>query len=217
MHTIIDLFLHLDTALDSAIQILGPWTYGLLFLIVLCETGLVITPFLPGDSLLFAAGTFAARGSLSLWALFILFFVAAIAGDALNYFIGSRIGTRIFRQDAWILKREYLDRTREFYAQYGKKTIVLARFIPIVRTVAPFVAGVGTMPYSEFFLYNVIGALIWVTLFLFGGYFFGTISFVKNNFEISILVIIFVSLLPAITEFIKHHMRKSKQQNVLQK
>src|SRR5690606_2024796 len=168
----------------------GAGAYGILFLIVFCETGLVVTPFLPGDSLLFAAGAFAALGSFELVPLMLLLIVAAIAGDTVNYWIGARIGPRAFSGNVRFLKQEYLVRTTEFYERHGGKTIVLARFIPIVRTFAPFVAGVGRMHYGRFLAYNVIGAVVWVTLFTLAGYFFGNIPAVKENFTLVILVII---------------------------
>ncbi len=199
--SIIDVFLHLDKHLDVVIRDYGLWTYPLLFTIVFCETGLVITPFLPGDSLLFAAGTFAAIGSLNVHALFVLLVVAAILGDTVNYWIGAYIGPRAFSGQYRFLRVEYLERTRRFYEKHGGKTIILARFIPIIRTFAPFVAGIGAMNYSKFIAYNVIGGIAWVAIFLYLGYFFGQTEIVKKNFSVAILVIIFLSVLPIVFEY----------------
>jgi len=203
LSTIIDLFLHLDKHLSSVLQTYGTWTYLLLFLIIFLETGLVVTPFLPGDSLLFAAGTFAGLGDLKVSWLFFLLSAAAISGDTLNYWIGHIIGPRAFSGEIRFLKKEYLDRTHEFYERYGGKTIILARFIPIIRTFAPFIAGVGAMTYSRFIAYNVIGGALWVFIFTYGGYFFGNIPFVQNNFSLVVLAIIFISVLPGVYEFLK--------------
>jgi membrane-associated protein len=202
--SIVDVFLHLDEHLADFIGQYGLWTYGVLFLIVFCETGLVVTPFLPGDSLLFAAGSMAALGVLSPHTLFVLLSVAGILGDSVNYFVGHKLGPRVFRGEARFLRKEYLDRTHRFYEKYGGKTIILARFVPIIRTFAPFVAGVGAMTYSKFILYNIVGGLLWVAMFVYGGFYFGNIPLVKNNFEIVILAIIFLSILPGIIEFIRH-------------
>ena len=196
LKSVIDLFLHLDKHLDAVTRDYGAWTYGILFAIVFCETGLVLTPFLPGDSLLFAAGALSALGSLNVHFMFLLLAVAAIAGDTLNYWIGAYIGPRAFTGQIWLLKKEHLDRTRAFYEKHGGKTIILARFIPIIRTFAPFVAGVGAMNYGRFILYNVVGGTVWVALFLYAGFFFGNIPFVKENFGLVILAIIGVSVLP---------------------
>ncbi len=201
--TLIDIFLHLDVYLADIIHTYGVWTYALLFLVIFMETGFVVTPFLPGDSLLFAAGTFAALEAIDIRLVWILMAIAAIGGDTVNYWIGHYIGPRAFSGNVRFLKKEYLDKTHEFYEKHGGKTIILARFIPIIRTFAPFVAGVGAMTYSHFIAYNVIGGLLWVTLFLFGGYFFGNIPFVKHNFEFVILAIIFISVLPPIVEYLK--------------
>lgn len=201
----LEMFLHLDKTLDSVIQGYGSWTYLLLFLIVFAETGLVVTPFLPGDSLLFAAGIFAARGSLEIGFLFLLLACAAIAGDTANYWVGKYLGPRIFRSEgARFLKKAHLDRTHQFFEKYGGKTIILARFVPIVRTFAPFVAGIGSMTYGRFLAYNVIGGLLWVSVCVFGGYFFGGLSFVKNNFTVVVLAIVFISLVPMLIEFARH-------------
>jgi membrane-associated protein len=202
LRLIFDFILHIDEHIDVFIQTYGIWTHLILFLVIFFETGLVVTPFLPGDSLLFAAGAFAARGSLEVGLLLVLLSLAAIAGDALNYWIGSFIGRHAFgREGGRFFKKEYLERTERFYERHGKKTIILARFIPIVRTFAPFVAGVGKMRYREFAFWNVLGGLAWVFLFVLGGYFFGNIPFVAKNFELVILAIIAISLLPLLREW----------------
>ncbi len=196
----VDFFLHLDKHLAEIIGDYGTWTYGILSLIVFCETGLVVLPLLPGDSLLFAAGTFAALGDLNPWLLAGLLMLAAVLGDTVNYWIGHRIGPRAFSGEIRFLKREYLDRTRAFYARHGGKTIILARFVPIVRTFAPFVAGVGEMNYSRFLAYNVVGGVTWVGLFVGAGYWFGNIPAVKERFSLVIMAIILVSVLPIALE-----------------
>jgi membrane-associated protein len=193
---LVDLFLHLDKHLAEILRDYGTWTYLILFLIVFCETGLVVTPFLPGDSLLFAAGTFAALGSLSPWVLFAALSAAAILGDTANYWIGKKIGPRAFSGTVRFLKQEHLRKTEAFYERHGRKTIILARFVPIIRTFAPFVAGVGSMNYPVFLAYNVIGGVGWVALCVFSGYFFGNIPAVKRNFSLVILVIIAISMAP---------------------
>ena len=208
---LVDFVLHLDVHLNTIIKNFGIWTYLILFLIIFLETGVVITPFLPGDSLLFAAGSFAALGSLNVFVLVILLTLAAILGDSLNYWIGHFIGPRAFSGNIRFLKKEYLDRTHEFYEKHGGKTIILARFIPIIRTFAPFVAGIGAMDYPHFFLYNVIGGVLWVSLFTFGGYFFGNLPFVKDNFTIVILVIILISVLPGLFEFLREKFKSGKE------
>ncbi len=207
---LVDFILHLDVHLNTIIKNFGIWTYLLLFLIIFLETGVVVTPFLPGDSLLFAAGSFAALGSLNVFALFILLTLAAILGDTLNYWIGHFIGPRAFSGNTRFLKKEYLDRTHVFYEKYGGKTIILARFIPIIRTFAPFVAGIGAMDYPHFFFYNVIGAVLWVSIFTFGGYFFGNLPFVRDNFTIVIMVIILISVLPGVFEFLREKLKSRK-------
>jgi membrane-associated protein len=208
---LIDLFLHLDEHLNSVIQTYGTWTYLLLFLIIFMETGLVVTPFLPGDSLLFAAGAFAGLGSLNIWLLFILLSIAAVVGDTVNYWIGHFIGPRAFSGEIRFLKKEYMDRTHEFYERHGGKTIILARFVPIVRTFAPFVAGIGAMSYGHFITYNVVGGVLWVAIFTFGGYFFGNLKLVQDNFTIVVLAIIFISVLPAVIEFFKERGRAARK------
>ncbi|MGA9349620.1 MAG: DedA family protein [Anaerolineae bacterium] len=206
---LIELFLHLDKHLNVIIQTYGVWTYLLLFLVIFCETGLVVTPILPGDSLLFAAGTFAALGSLNVGLLFVLLAAAAIGGDTVNYWIGHFAGSKVR-----FLNREYLDRTHRFYEKHGGKTIILARFIPIIRTFAPFVAGIGRMTYWHFISYNVIGGLAWIALFTFGGYYFGTIPVVKRNFSLVIVAIIFISLLPMVIELLSQRFRASRSREM---
>ena len=197
---LLEFFLHLDKHLSEVIRDYGTWTYLILFLIVFCETGLVVTPFLPGDSLLFAAGTFAALGSLSPWVLFAVLSAAAILGDTVNYWIGKKIGPRAFSGTVRFLKQEHLRKTEAFYERHGRKTIIIARFVPIVRTFAPFVAGVGSMNYPVFLAYNVIGGVAWVALCVFSGYFFGNIPVVKRNFSVVIIAIILISTLPILWE-----------------
>ncbi len=208
---LVDFILHLDVHLNTIIQNFGIWTYLILFLIIFLETGIVVTPFLPGDSLLFAAGSFAALGSLNPIALFLILTAAAILGDTVNYWIGHYIGPRAFSGNVRFLKKEYLDRTHGFYEKHGGKTIILARFIPIIRTFAPFVAGIGAMTYPSFFFYNVIGAIAWVGLFVFGGYFFGNLQFVKDNFTIVIMAIIVISVLPGVFEFLREKFKSAKE------
>ena len=197
---LLEFFLHLDKHLSEVIRDYGTWTYLILFLIVFCETGLVVTPFLPGDSLLFAAGTFAALGALSPWVLFAALSAAAILGDTVNYWIGKKIGPRAFSGTVRFLKQEHLRKTEAFYERHGRKTIIIARFVPIVRTFAPFVAGVGSMNYPVFLAYNVIGGVAWVALCVFSGYFFGNIPVVKRNFSVVIIAIILISTLPILWE-----------------
>jgi membrane-associated protein len=205
IHWFVDFFLHLDQHLAEVIQRYGTTTYFLLFLIVFLETGLVVTPILPGDSLLFAAGTFAALGHLRLWPLFVLLCVAAILGDTVNYAIGARLGPKVFSYSkSRFFNPEHLKKTHAFYEKYGGKTIIIARFVPIVRTFAPFVAGVGQMTYRHFIAYNVVGGILWVSVCLFAGYFFGNLPFVKKNFSVVVIVIVLISLLPAVIEFVKH-------------
>lgn len=196
----IDLFLHLDRYLGDIIRQYGAWTYGLLFLVVFMETGFVVTPFLPGDSLLFAAGTFAGIGALHLPTLMILLMAAAILGDTANYWIGHFIGERAYTGEIRWIRKDYLDKTHEFFEKHGGKTIFLARFVPIVRTFAPFVAGVGRMSYGYFLTYNVVGGVVWASVFSLAGYFFGNIPFVKENFSLAIIAIILVSVLPILHE-----------------
>jgi membrane-associated protein len=211
---LIDLFLHLDKHLSQIIQNYGVWTYLLLFLVIFMETGFVVTPFLPGDSLLFAAGTFASPAlgsSLNIFLLWALLCTAAILGDTVNYWIGHFVGPKAFSGEVRFLKVEYLDRTHEFYEKHGGKTIIIARFIPIIRTFAPFVAGIGAMNYGRFITYNVVGGVVWVTIFTFGGYYFGNLPFVKENFSLVVIAIIFISVVPMIFEFIKQRTSRAKE------
>jgi membrane-associated protein len=204
LKSLIEIVLHLDVHLDLVIRNYGIWTYGILFLIIFLETGLVVTPFLPGDSLLFAGGTFAALGSLDVWWLVIFLSIAAIIGDTVNYWIGYTLGPRVFSR---FLNKNHLNRTHQFYEKYGGKTIIIARFIPIIRTFAPFVAGIGSMTYGRFIIYNIFGGISWVLIFVLGGYFFGNIPFIRQNFSFVIIAIILISILPGIIEFLRH--RKS--------
>ncbi len=202
---LIDLVVHLDAHLSELIRTCGLWTYLILFAVIFCETGLVVTPFLPGDSLLFAAGSFAALGDLKLMWLFTILAVAAVLGDTVNYWIGRRVGPKIFqREKSRFFKKEYLDRTHTFYEKHGVKTIIIARFVPIIRTFAPFVAGIGRMSYGKFLSYNVIGGVGWVAIFVFGGYLFGNIPLVRKNFSIVIIAIVLISMLPGLIEFLRH-------------
>ena len=207
--SLLDFFIHLDHHLGTIIQNYGTWTYLIVFLIIFCETGLVVTPFLPGDSLLFALGTFAAIGSLNIVWLIVLLSTAAILGDSVNYWIGHLLAPRVFRnENIRFIKREYLERTQAFYAKYGGKTIIIARFVPIIRTFAPFLAGVGSMSYGRFLIYNVAGGVLWVCLFVPAGYFFGNLPIVRKNFTLVIFAIIIISILPAVIEYLRH--KKSK-------
>lgn len=201
---LVDFVLHVDQHLTELVRQYGGWTYAILFAIIFMETGLVVTPFLPGDSLLFAAGALAARGAIGVGWLYVLLVAAAIVGDSLNYWIGSVIGPRAFSGRVKFLKQEHLQKTEEFFLKYGGKTIVIARFIPIVRTYAPFVAGAGSMPYGRFVFFNVSGAFLWITIFLLGGYFFGNIPVVEENFGLVVIVIIILSVLPAVWEIYNH-------------
>ena len=196
----IDYFLHLDKYLGQVINAFGLWTYGVLFFIIFCETGLVVTPFLPGDSLLFAAGAFTATTSLQIGWMLVLLIMAAIVGDAVNYTIGYYAGNKIIQSKTRLIKKEYLDRTHEFFEKHGKMTIILARFVPIVRTFAPFVAGLGKMKYLEFAAYNVTGGCLWVSLFVIGGRLFGNLPIVKKYFSLVIVAIILLSVIPIVYE-----------------
>jgi membrane-associated protein len=205
VHWLFDVFVHLDRHLAEVIQAYGTWTYALLFAIVFFETGLVVTPFLPGDSLLFAAGSFAALGTLDVSVLFTLLAAAAVLGDTVNYAIGHYLGPKVFHYErSRFFNPEHLRRTHEFYERYGGKTIIIARFVPIIRTFAPFVAGIGAMSYLRFLAYNLIGGILWVAVCLSAGFFFGNLPFVKKNFSLVILVIIVLSVLPAIVEYLRH-------------
>ncbi len=208
---LVDVVLHLDKYLSTLIQNYGPWTYAILFVVIFVETGFVVMPFLPGDSLLFAAGTFAALKALNVWWLFFLLSAAAILGDTVNYWVGHFIGPRVFtKEKSRFFKKEYLERTHRFYEKYGAETIIIARFVPIIRSFAPFVAGIGSMSYWKFISYNVIGGVGWVTVFVFGGYFFGNIPLVKKNFGMVIIAIIIISAIPAALEFLRHR-REARQ------
>ena len=205
LYGLADFVLHLDRHLAEIIRQYGTWTYAILFLIVFLETGLVVAPLLPGDSLLFAAGAFAALGALDVGLLFLLLAVAAILGDTLNYAIGHYLGPKVFHYEkSRFFNPDHLRKTHAFYEKYGGKTIVIARFVPIVRTFAPFVAGIGAMNYRRFLAYNVVGGLLWVAVCLFAGYFFGNLPFVKKNFSLVILAIIVISVLPAVFEYLRH-------------
>jgi membrane-associated protein len=200
----VDIVLHLDKHLDTIIRSYGMWTHLLLFAIIFCETGLVVTPILPGDSLLFAAGTFAALGCLDLTGLMLSLSVAAVLGDTVNYWIGHILGPKVFHKEgSRLLNKEHLKRTHEFYEKYGGKTIIIARFVPIIRTFAPFVAGIGSMTYSRFIAYNVVGGIGWIAILVLAGYFFGAIPIVRQNFSLVILAIIIISILPGVIEFVR--------------
>jgi membrane-associated protein len=205
MINIIDFALHIDKYLQVIIQNFGSLTYVLMFLVIFCETGLVITPFLPGDSLLFVLGTLSANGLLNILLVYVLMLIAAILGDSVNYFIGKYLEEKV--SNSGFVKKKYLDKAKIFYEKYGGKTIILARFVPIIRTFAPFIAGIGEMNYKKFFIFNVIGAFLWITLFLFAGYFFGNLGFVKNNLTLIIYIIIIISIIPAIIEVIREKMK----------
>jgi len=209
IYTFIDIFMHLDKHLGDVILSYGVWTYLILFLIIFCETGLVVTPILPGDSLLFAAGAFAATGAFHVSWLFVLLAIAAVMGDTVNYWIGKYLGDKIENKgNIRFINREYLDKTHQFYERHGGKTIIIARFMPIIRTFAPFVAGVGKMNYFRFISYNIVGGILWIASFVFGGYYFGNIPMVKRNFTLVILAIIFLSVLPGGIEFLRHRAAK---------
>jgi len=203
VRSVLDFFLHLDEHLNQIVTTYGVWTHLILFAIVFAETGLVVTPFLPGDSLLFAAGALAALGSLDLWLLVVLLIGAAILGDTVNYWVGAWIGPRAFSGNVRFLRQDYLERTHAFYEKHGGKTIILARFVPIIRTFAPFVAGVGAMSYPRFIVYNIIGAMMWVGLFVPLGYFFGNMPTVKDNFSLVIFAIIGISVMPIAVEMFR--------------
>jgi len=200
---LIDFVLHVDTYLNNIIAQYGAWTFAILFLVIFIETGVVVMPFLPGDSLIFAAATFAARGVLNPWVLFVVLSVAAVLGDTVNYWIGHRIGAKAYTGEVRWIKKDHMERTRAFFDKHGGKAIFLARFVPIVRTFAPFVAGVGQMNYGFFLRWNIIGGISWVAIFTLLGYFFGNIPFVQHNFELVIVAIIVISVVPAIVEIIK--------------
>jgi len=205
----IDFLFHIDRYLSVLIQNFGAWSYLILFATIFAETGLVVTPFLPGDSLIFTAGAFSANGAFDIWKLSAVLLAAAIIGDSVNYAIGKAVGEKVFKAgNSWLFKKEYLDRTHAFYQKHGGKTIILARFIPIVRTFAPFVAGAGSMNYPYFFVYNVTGAILWVAVFAGGGFYFGNTPIIKENFSIAVYVIIFLSLVPPVFAVWQHKMSK---------
>ncbi len=207
---VLDIALHLDRYLNGIIQQYGVWTYAILFAVIFIETGFVVMPFLPGDSLLFAAGTFAALGSFKIGWLLLLLSAAAVIGDTVNYWVGFHLGPKVFRKEkARFLKKEHLDRTHAFFEKYGGKTIIIARFVPIVRSFAPLVAGIGRMSYLRFIAYNVVGGIGWVVLLTGAGYFFGNIPLIKKNFSLAIFAIIIISTIPAVTEALRHRRRKS--------
>lgn len=200
-----DVILHLDRSLSQFVSVYGTITYAVLFVIVFAETGFVVTPFLPGDSLLFAAGAIAALGSLNVWAIALLLIIAAIAGDTVNYWIGHYFGQKMVNNPRIpFINQEHIDKTEQFFAKHGGETIIMARFVPIVRTFAPFVAGIGAMNYRKFILYNVIGGMVWVSLFTLAGFFFGNMPFIKENFHYAIVVIVVLSVIPMIYEYIQH-------------
>jgi membrane-associated protein len=213
IHYLIDLFLHLDKHLQEIILQYGTLTYAILFGVIFAETGFVFTPFLPGDSLLFAAGTFAALGSFNVHLLFLLLSLAAVLGNIANYWVGSYLGHKIVAKNTRFLNKEYLEKTHKFFEKHGGKTIVITRFMPIIRTFAPFVAGMGAMTYSRFFIFNLLGGILWCAFFIYGGYYFGNLSFVKNNFSLVVVAIIFISVLPGLIEFVRHKLAK-KQKDV---
>lgn len=209
----IDLVLHLDQHLSALVASYGVWTYAILFLIIFCETGLVVTPFLPGDSLLFAVGALAAlpESGLDVFWVFVLLSLAALCGDNVNYWIGYTVGPKVFRgEGSRLLNKKHLERTHKFYEKHGGKTVIIARFMPIIRTFAPFVAGIGRMAYARFLSYSIAGAVLWMASFLYAGYFFGNIPFVKKNFTLVVLAIIFISLLPGVIEFLRHRAEQRK-------
>ncbi|MBP2032804.1 membrane-associated protein [Clostridium algifaecis] len=212
--TLISILLHLDKYLNVIVQNYGIWTYGIIFLIIFCETGLVVTPFLPGDSILFATGALASIGILNILNLFIIFFISAVAGDILNYYIGKKIGNNILeRKDVKYINKEYLKKAHGFYERHGSMTIVLGRFIPIIRTFVPFVAGIGKMSSSKFITYNMLGGFLWVTLFLGGGYFFGGLPLIKQHFSYIVIAIIIISIIPAIVTVIKEKRNEDNATN----
>ncbi len=200
----LDILLHLDKYLDLMIQTMGIWSYVIIFLIIFCETGLVVTPVLPGDSLLFAIGTFAALGSFDMAVVLALLTIAAIAGDTVNYWIGNYLGPKVFHyEDSRFFKKKHLERTHQFYEKHGGKTIIIARFIPIIRTFAPFVAGIGSMTYRKFLSYNVVGGILWIFSLTLAGYFFGNIPVVRNNFSLVIMAIVVISVMPGFIEYLR--------------
>jgi len=214
---LIQFVLHIDKHLFDLCTMYGTWIYAILFVIIFCETGFVVTPFLPGDSLLFAAGSLAAIGALDPWLAIILLIIAAFAGDTVNYWIGHYMGPKVFhKENVRFLNKEYLERTHRFYEKHGGKTIIIARFLPIIRTFAPFVAGIGSMTYPRFMMYNLSGGALWVFLFILGGFFFGNVPIVKQNFSIVILALVLIPGIPALVEFIRHFVSRRKKQELSQ-
>lgn len=211
LEKLIDFILHIDVHLFDLCTQYGVWVYAILFVIVFCETGLVVTPFLPGDSLLFAVGSLAAIGALNVVTATVLLILAAIAGDTVNYWIGDYVGPKVFHEEhSRFLNKEYLLRTHRFYEKHGGKTIIIARFLPIIRTFAPFVAGVGSMTYRRFLMFNIVGGIAWVLLFVLAGYFFGNIPYIKNNFSFVIIALVLIPGIPAVVEVIRQQLRKRK-------
>ncbi|MDD5192651.1 MAG: DedA family protein [Candidatus Nanoarchaeia archaeon] len=209
IQTFLTYFINVDEYLVFLISLYGVWIYPILFIVIFCETGLVVFPFLPGDSLIFVAGTIAAQQLLNVWLLYILLVAGAILGDSLNYWIGRKLGPKVFSSEtSKFFNKNNLIKANNFYEKHGGKTIIYARFIPVLRTFAPFVAGIGKMTYIRFFAYNIVGGILWVSLALFGGYYFGQIPIIKNNLTLVVIVIIITSLIPAIVEYIKHRIRK---------
>jgi membrane-associated protein len=208
--SLIDFILHIDKHLVELVTQYGVWTYAILFLIIFAETGLVVMPLLPGDSLLFAIGALAAQGGLNVFTVFVLLSLAAILGDTVNYWVGKAVGPKVFKSETsrW-LNREHLQRTHEFYEKYGGKTIIIARFMPIIRTFAPFVAGIGAMSYGKFIVYNIVGGIVWIGGFLYAGYLFGNIPIIKRNFTLVVFAIIIISVLPAVIEVLRNRRAKS--------
>lgn len=212
LEKLIDFILHIDVHLLDLCTQYGVWVYAILFVIVFCETGLVVTPFLPGDSLLFAVGSLAAIGALNVVTATVLLILAAIAGDTVNYWIGDYVGPKVFHEEhSRFLNKEYLLRTHRFYEKHGGKTIIIARFLPIIRTFAPFVAGVGSMTYRRFLMFNIVGGIAWVLLFVLAGYFFGNIPYIKNNFSFVIIALVLIPGIPAVVEVIRQQLRKRKK------
>ncbi len=212
LNNLLDFILHIDTHLLDLCTQYGVWVYAILFLIVFCETGLVVTPFLPGDSLLFAVGSLAAIGALNIVTAMVLLIVAAIVGDTVNYWIGDYVGPKVFHEEhSRFLNKEYLLRTHQFYEKHGGKTIIIARFLPIIRTFAPFVAGIGSMTYRRFLMFNVVGGIAWVLLFVLAGYFFGNIPLIKDNFSLVIIALLLIPGIPSVVEFVRYRLRKRKK------
>jgi membrane-associated protein len=215
LQQLIQFILHIDRHLFDICAQYGAWVYAILFVIIFCETGFVVTPFLPGDSLLFAVGSLAAIGALNVWSSIILLVTAAFAGDTANYWIGHYVGPKVFhKENVRFLNKEYLERTHRFYEKHGGKTIIIARFLPIIRTFAPFVAGIGSMTYPRFMIYNLTGGILWVILFTLGGYFFGNVPFVRQNFSLVIVALVIIPGIPAATEFVRHLIQRSKKPNL---